>query len=136
MKSNTAKNLKNSSQTKKEEEILIRKQIGQNLKLARSNVDMTQEKLAKKTGLSVRYISQLERGYAFGSSSTIVSLCNSLNISVDFLFGNFITNNKSHTSEFSNDDFINYYLKLNHSNKNLLKLIAKQLVELQKKDNE
>ena len=60
--------------------------IGEKIKELRIKNDLTQEKLAEKTSLSTRYISQLERGLAFGSASTIVNLCKTLNISPDFLF--------------------------------------------------
>jgi len=53
-------------------------------------INYTQETLAEKLSLSPRYISQLERGIAFGSANTIVSLCKALNISTDFLFSDFI----------------------------------------------
>ena len=59
----------------------LRKSIGKKIKLARSKTNYTQETLAEKLSLSPRYISQLERGIAFGSANTIVSLCKALNIS-------------------------------------------------------
>ena len=64
----------------------LRKNIGKKIKLARSKTNYTQETLAEKLSLSPRYISQLERGIAFGSANTIVNLCKALNISSDFLF--------------------------------------------------
>ena len=56
----------------------LRKSIGKKIKLARSKTEYTQEKLAEKLHLSTRYISQLERGIAFGSAKTIVNLCKAL----------------------------------------------------------
>ena len=73
----------------------LRKNIGKKLKLARTKTKYTQEVLAEKTSLSPRYISQLERGIAFGSATTIVSLCNALNISTDFLFSGLIDTSSS-----------------------------------------
>ena len=72
----------------------LRKSIGQKIKLARSKAEYTQEQLAEKLSLSPRYISQLERGIAFGSATTIISVCNALNISSDFLFEDLIKNTK------------------------------------------
>ena len=60
---------------RKKNETIFRKNIGKKIKLARSKTKYTQEDLAEKTLLSPRYISQLERGIAFGSASTIVGLC-------------------------------------------------------------
>ena len=82
-----------------ENEKKLRKNIGKKIKLARSKTNYTQEALAEKTSLSPRYISQLERGIAFGSASTIVGLCKALNISSDFLFSDLI---KSDSSEYIN----------------------------------
>ena len=52
----------------------LKKCIGKKIKLARARTNYTQEKLAEKLSLSTRYISQLERGVAFGSATTIVNL--------------------------------------------------------------
>ena len=71
-------------------EKVLRKKIGKRIKLARSKTDYTQEQLAEKLSLSARYISQLERGVAFGSATTIVNLCQALNINSDFLFNDII----------------------------------------------
>ena len=67
-------------------EQIYRKSIGDRIKLARSQTDYTQEDLAEKLQLSSRYISQLERGIAFGSATTIVNICKALNKSLDELF--------------------------------------------------
>ena len=45
----------------------LRKSIGKKIKIARLKAEYTQEQLAEKLSLSTRYISQLERGIAFGS---------------------------------------------------------------------
>ena len=67
-------------------EKLLRKNIGKKIKLARTNANFTQEQLAEKISLSTRYISQLERGIAFGSATTITNICKILNINPNFLF--------------------------------------------------
>ena len=74
------------------QERLLRKNIGKKIKLARAKAKYTQEELAEKLSLSPRYISQLERGIAFGSATTIISICKTLNISSDFLFHDLIDN--------------------------------------------
>ena len=78
-----------------ETERKLRKKIGKKIKLARTKTKYTQEALAEKTALSPRYISQLERGISFGSATTIVNLCNALNISSDFLFNDLIDSNST-----------------------------------------
>ena len=91
----------------------LRKNIGKKIKLARSRTNYTQEKLAEKLSLSTRYISQLERGIAFGSATTIVSLCNALNISTDFLFSGLIDTNSSAFADLVDNKFLEDYSQLN-----------------------
>ena len=86
----------------------LRKNIGRKIKLARSRTNYTQEELAEKLSLSTRYISQLERGIAFGSATTIINLCKALNISS-----------------------LEAYLKLNNYNKEVVYLLTTQLVKMQ-----
>lgn len=113
----------------------IRKSIGKKIKLARSRTDYTQEKLAEKLSLSTRYISQLERGVAFGSAKTIVNLCKALNISSDFLFEGLITSNSPHLNDFIDDKFLEYYMKLNNYNKKIINSFIRELVKLQGNEN-
>ena len=75
----------------------LRKNIGKKIKLARAKANYTQEELAEKLSLSTRYVSQLERGIAFGSASTITSVCKALNISSDFLFNDLIKGSETGT---------------------------------------
>ena len=113
-------------------EELLRKNIGKKIKLARFNANLTQEKLAEKTGLSSRYISQLERGLAFGSASTIINICKTLNINSDFLFNDLIQNsNINSIQNLINIDFLQSYMKLNDINKQFVELIINQLLKLQ-----
>ncbi len=114
-----------------ENEKNLRKNIGKRIKLARSKTKYTQEALAEKTSLSPRYISQLERGIAFGSASTIVGLCKALNISSDFLFSDLI---KSDSSEYINtidNKFLQNYSQLNDYNKKIINQLANDLIKLQ-----
>ena len=109
----------------------LRKNIGKKIKLARSRTNYTQEKLAEKLSLSTRYISQLERGIAFGSATTIVNLCKALNISSDFLFDDLIGTDSSCFNDFVDDRFLESYMKLNDYNKKVIAALTSQLVKLQ-----
>ena len=109
----------------------LRKNIGRKIKLARSRTNYTQEKLAEKLSLSTRYISQLERGIAFGSATTIINLCKALNISSNFLFDDLIDNDASSFNDLVDDKFLETYLKLNNYNKEVVYLLATQLVKMQ-----
>ena len=112
----------------------LRKSIGKKIKLARSKTNYTQETLAEKLSLSPRYISQLERGVAFGSATTIVNLCQALNINSDFLFNDIIECNSSSLNDFVDNSFLENYLQLNDYNKEIIDTMVKQLIKLQKKD--
>lgn len=109
----------------------LRRNIGNKLKLARAKTKYTQEVLAEKTALSPRYISQLERGIAFGSATTIVSLCNALNISTDFFFSGLIDTNSSTFADLVDSKFLEDYSQLNDYNKKVLSRLANDLVKLQ-----
>ena len=109
----------------------LRKNIGRKIKLARSRTNYTQEKLAEKLSLSTRYISQLERGIAFGSATTIINLCKALNISSNFLFDDLIDNDASSLNDLVDDKFLEAYLKLNNYNKEVIYLLTTQLIKLQ-----
>lgn len=111
----------------------LRKSIGKKIKLARSKANYTQEELAEKLSLSTRYVSQLERGIAFGSASTITSVCKALNISSDFLFNDLIKGSETGTlSELVSQSFLENYLKLNNYNKIVVNALTSELVKLQK----
>ncbi len=109
----------------------LRKNIGRKIKLARSRTNYTQEKLAEKLSLSTRYISQLERGIAFGSATTIINLCKALNISANFLFDDLIGNDSSSFNDLVDDKFLEAYMKLNNYNKEIVYLLTTQLVKMQ-----
>ena len=114
----------------------MKKCIGKKIKLARARTNYTQEKLAEKLSLSTRYISQLERGVAFGSATTIVNLCKALNISSDFLFDDLIGADNACFNDFVNDKFLESYMKLNDYNKMIVEVLTNQLVKLQEDEDD
>ena len=113
----------------------LRKSIGKKIKLARSKTNYTQETLAEKLSLSPRYISQLERGIAFGSASTIVELCKALNISSDFLFSDLIESNSSEIIDMIDNKFWENYSQLNEYNKKVVNRLTSDLIKLQLEEN-
>lgn len=118
-----------------ENEQKLRKNIGKKIKLARSKTNYTQETLAEKASLSPRYISQLERGIAFGSASTIVNLCKALNISSDFLFNDLIESNSSEYIGLIDNKFLENYSQLNEYNKKIINRLTSDLIKLQIEEN-
>lgn len=117
------------------EEKELRKNIGKKIKLARNKAEYTQEQLAEKTSLSTRYISQLERGIAFGSAKTITSICRTLNISADFLFHDTIQNDSPILNDLVDQSFLENYLKLSNYNKLVVNAMTSELVKIQRSSN-
>ena len=113
----------------------LRKSIGKKIKLARSKTNYTQETLAEKLSLSPRYISQLERGIAFESANTIVSLCKALNISTDFLFSDFIDSDSCEYMELIDSKFLENYSQLNDYNRKVVNRLTNDLIKLQLEEN-
>jgi transcriptional regulator with XRE-family HTH domain len=63
-----------------------RKRLGENIASLRERRNLTQEKLAEKTGVSTRYIQSVEAGEYFPSLPTLVSLRVALKCAWDELF--------------------------------------------------
>ena len=111
----------------------LRKSIGKKIKIARLKAEYTQEQLAEKLSLSTRYISQLERGIAFGSASTIISVCKALDINANFLFSDIINVTDSPSvNDLVGQNFIENYLKLDDYNKLIVNVLTNELVKIQK----
>ena len=114
----------------------LTKSTGKKIKLARLNANLTQEKLAEKAGLSARYISQLERGLAFGSPKTIISICKVLNIDSNFLLNDLIDiKNPTSIDSLVDAKFLQSYIKLNTENKQFVDLIIDNLLKFQDSKN-
>ncbi len=69
-------------------------QIGEQIKVAREQIKMTQENLAERIDVSPQYVSDLERGVVGVSVSTLKKACLALGISSDqIIFGSAQSNN-------------------------------------------
>lgn len=112
-----------------------KKVIGKKIKVARMNQKYTQEKLAEKLDISTRYVSQLERGIAFGSATTIINLCKALNINANFLFQDLIHADSSHFNNTMDPKFTSDYLLLTQEHKEVLHCIASELLKIQQKNS-
>ena len=110
--------------------------IGKTLQAIRKSHGYTQERLAEKLQLSARYISQLERGIAFGSATTIVNLCKALDIDSNFLFQNVIDCDTPYSTKYISDEFLRDYLQLNDYHKTILSYLTKDFIKLQNKFSE
>ena len=119
----------------KEIEKSYRKAIGKKIKLARAKSNYTQELLAEKLQLSTRYISQLERGVSFGSATTLVNLCNALEIDADFLFQELVNTDYSEQNKLLDETFFNNYLQLNLYHKKLINKFIVDMLKMQSEKN-
>lgn len=69
----------------------IYEKIGKRVKEAREKIGMTQADLAENVGVSVTYISSIERGLSFPRGEVFVGILNALNVSADFVFCDVVT---------------------------------------------
>ena len=60
--------------------------VGKRLKECREKKGLKQEQLAEKTGMSVGYISSVERGASFPRFENLILLLNTLEVSADSVF--------------------------------------------------
>lgn len=60
--------------------------FGRNVKHYRKKIKLTQEKLGENVGLTGKYISNIERGVSFPSSSVIERIASVLEVPFYFLF--------------------------------------------------
>ena len=60
-------------------------EIGQKIRQSRIAHSYSQEQLAELTGISTAFLGHIERGTRAMSLETLVSICSVLNISIDYL---------------------------------------------------
>ena len=94
--------------------------IGKRIKERRKMYKITQETLAEKLGVSVGYISQIERGIAHANLDTLANISHELNCDVTEFLSNVTANNKNYL----NNDFLNLLSTLNDKQKKMLFDIA------------
>ena len=64
---------------------MIDKRIGQRFKQCREKLGLTQEEFAKKMGVTINYISTIERGMTFPRCEKLVQLLNALGVPAENL---------------------------------------------------
>ena len=106
------------------------KNIGNNIQIARLEMGLTQEALAEKCNVSTKYISAIERGISSGSISLIIDICNTLNVTPNYIFSNTIKNSNDTINVFSNE-ISSIYLKLKSENKDFVENTIKHLYSMQ-----
>lgn len=59
--------------------------LGQRVRSIRRQQGLTQEELAEQVGISASFLGHIERGTRVASLETLVALCNTLNVTPEFL---------------------------------------------------
>lgn len=70
---------------------MIDKRIGRRFKQCREKLGLTQEEFAKKMGVTINYISTIERGTTFPRCEKLVQLLNTLEVPADAVFCDVLT---------------------------------------------
>ena len=73
--------------------------IGERIKVARVKLDMTQEKLAEKLGVSVPYLSRIECGDAFINLKRLNQTCEILGVTEGEILNGVSTSSTNYLSE-------------------------------------
>lgn len=97
--------------------------IGKRIKEVRTDRQLTQEYLAKVTDVNVSHISNIETNKVKVSLTLLVSICNAMNVTVDYILGN---EYNAPTTAFETE-LLNTVDKLDTSKKEQLLRIAKVL---------
>lgn len=82
---------------------MIKQTFGSRLKQARTEQNFTSEMLAEKCNLNAVFIRQMESGIRHPSVSTLIKLCNILQVSPEFLLKDEL--------EINEDDSLEYLFK-------------------------
>ena len=75
--------------------------IGKNIQSIRKNNRYTQEKLAEKIEVSVRYISDIEQNRANPSYEVLIRICNLFRVSMDQIFSEYLNIKENKNIEYS-----------------------------------
>ena len=73
--------------------------LGKRIKQGRLRLDMTQYALAEEIGVSQNFLGDIERGIKAPSITTAIRLANVLNISLDVMFAESLTNQVNETKD-------------------------------------
>ena len=61
------------------------KDLGNRVRTVRRQQSLTQEQLAEKVGISASFLGHIERGNRVASLETLVAICNTLNVTPEYL---------------------------------------------------
>lgn len=72
--------------------MLNKSSFGKKLRSARTSKGLTQFELAEKINISPNFLGDIERGIKLPSLPTLILLCNTLKVSLDYLFAGSLDN--------------------------------------------
>ena len=102
--------------------------IGKNIKQARLLRDLTQESLAEKLNKSTNFVSLIERGVSGVSLSTLVDICNVLQVDISVIFNGLISSSHTEDTEY----LINTISMFNDSDKAIVTSLVKYIINSKK----
>ena len=102
--------------------------IGERLKKARVEKNMTQEKLAEQLDVSIAFLSRIERGSSHINLKRLQQLCSILDVSEGYL----LSGTSEDSKNYLNKDFQELLEKCNPEQLKLIYNLAKTVVESEK----
>lgn len=72
--------------------LINKKALGRKIKETRNAANLTQAELAEKIGVSQNFLGDIERGIKLPGLPKLILLCNTLKISLDYLFSESLDN--------------------------------------------
>lgn len=104
----------------------ILKTVGQNIKKARLLKGFTQEMFAEKIDKSTNFVSLVERGESGLSLSTLVDICNVLQIEISIIFNGLIT---THNNNTNTNDFVKFFPIFNDEDREIVEKLIKYIID-------
>jgi len=80
--------------SKKKRNLIDYVEVGERIRAKRIEKNYTQEQLAEKANVSLMYISNIEKASSSVGLQTLVALANALDVGIDYLLMDSLTNNK------------------------------------------
>lgn len=74
--------------------------LGKRIKEERLRLNLTQEKLSEKVGISTAYLGQIERGERCITLDKLIPLANYLGVTVDFLLSDYIVTDEDNSLKY------------------------------------
>lgn len=105
--------------------------IGKNIQSARLVKGLTQEQLSEKCNVSPNHISSVENENSNCSFSLMLSICNVLDVTPNYIFADFIFS-KNDTIETMDKNLLLTYLKLKPQSKKFINNAINEVYKIQK----